>query len=700
MKSIKTCFKPRARIMVELGEQLIKNESVAVLELVKNSYDAFASKVSVVMNNLDDVESGEIVIEDNGIGMDLDTVLNHWMEPATSNKKKIVESMRETISHNGITRVPLGEKGIGRFGAHKLGDIVRLTTRGESSDKEIFWEIDWTEFDSDKYLSDIEVSIIERDPQVFLNGKTGTKLEICRLRHVWTRGEFRSVYKNVLTLNSPFQHNDSFTASVESNMDGWAAGLTNFDELLKRALFRATVEIEGDRITSYEYEFTPWAILSKVKPRKNEMLTDPLLHDISSKEYIPINLSKYKIGKIVLELRMFDMDSYILNLGFPDDKRVLQNYLKRNGGIAIYRDNMRLYEYGEESNDWLGLETRRINNPSKTISSRLVIGAVNINRIESGDLIEKTSREGFIENDAYQDFTKAVLYAVSCVENDRMLDKADLRTFYSNIGGKMPVIDSINKLNRTVEKKVKDPDLRREIQSALTNIENEYVEMSRVYVKSASLGMNLSMVVHEVGKIIFELEKGVEIEKASEHVKKLVSDLSMRISSYSELIKNTKSKEVTLSKLVSSALNIIKYRINAHELHIINDVENCNIKVSCAENMVRSAIMNIIDNSIYWLTDYRIETKKIMFMHYSPEPGYEALLIVDNGLGFTIPKDKLTLPFVSKKEGGMGLGLNLVEQIMDLVGGKVLFPDNMDFDLPVEFHNGAAIALVFKEARE
>lgn len=77
---------------------------------------------------------------------------------------------------------------------------------------------------------------------------------------------------------------------------------------------------------------------------------------------------------------------------------------------------MRLYEYGEESNDWLGLESRRINNPSKALSGHLVVGAVYLDRLDSTDLIEKTSREGFIENSAYDCFVKAVLYAISCVE--------------------------------------------------------------------------------------------------------------------------------------------------------------------------------------------------------------------------------------------------------------------------------------------
>ena len=83
-----THFKPRARLMLELGEQLIKNESVAILELIKNCYDAFASQVKVELTKLDDIDNGRIIIQDNGVGMTRYIVENYWMEPATLHKKK------------------------------------------------------------------------------------------------------------------------------------------------------------------------------------------------------------------------------------------------------------------------------------------------------------------------------------------------------------------------------------------------------------------------------------------------------------------------------------------------------------------------------------------------------------------------------------------------------------------------------------
>lgn len=698
MKDRSVYFRPRARLMLELGEQLIKNESVAMLELIKNSYDAFARNVKVRLDNIDDCNTGLIVIEDDGIGMSRDTVLNHWMEPATFNKKKIVDNCRGTITHNGVTRIPLGEKGIGRFGAHKLGNHIKLITRNENdnTNQEVYLEIDWNDFDNDKYLNEVEVNVYEREAEVFVGEKHGTIIEISDLRHNWQKREYRNVYKSMLSLNSPFKRDDSFKIQIESTHEEWIKDLKSYTDMNSKALYSAHIVLNGDTIEEYTYRFQPWEVLQKVKARESHDFQGEKIFDLEHKRANYIDLNAFEIGKVTIDLSIFDLDGYILNLGFPNEKVMLRDYLKQNGGISIYRDNMRLNEYGEQSNDWLGLGARRINNPTKMISSNLVVGAVSIDRLNSKDLIEKTSREGFIENLAYNCFVKAVLYAISCVEIDRMQDKVDLRTFYSG-NFKEPVMGSLRHLLEVVDKKVNNENLKKEIKSVIKNIEKEYEEINKIYVKSSSLGLNMSMVIHEIDKILMELEKSVVIEGVSSHIVGLISDLASRISSYSEIIKNTKMKYTTFDALVEGTQKVLKYRLRAHNLSFVNKINRKDQTIKCAESLVRSAIMNIVDNSIYWLERYEILDKKMCFMDYTVETGFRGLLIVDNGKGFTLPTDKITQPFVSKKEDGMGLGLHLVSQIMNIMEGKVLFPDINDFDLDEEFKSGAAIALVFKE---
>ncbi|MBK7854856.1 MAG: ATP-binding protein [Bacteroidetes bacterium] len=125
-------FKPRARLLLQLGDQLIKNESIALVELVKNSYDADANHVDVYMENVDDPHNGVIIIEDDGFGMDATTVEDVWMEPGSDFKTE--KFIKREVSPK-FERLPIGEKGIGRFGVHKLGNQIEMTTKKKEQKK-------------------------------------------------------------------------------------------------------------------------------------------------------------------------------------------------------------------------------------------------------------------------------------------------------------------------------------------------------------------------------------------------------------------------------------------------------------------------------------------------------------------------------------------------------------------------------------
>ena len=97
---------------------------------------------------------------------------------------------------------------------------------------------------------------------------------------------------------------------------------------------------------------------------------------------------------------VFDRDPNITRL-LMGSKSQLKTYLDNNGGVRIYRDGVRVYDYGEKGNDWLDLDLRRVNRPATRISNNIVVGAIFLNREDSEDLVEKTNREGFVEKAAY-----------------------------------------------------------------------------------------------------------------------------------------------------------------------------------------------------------------------------------------------------------------------------------------------------------
>ncbi len=486
-------FRPRARIMLQLGEQLIKNESIALLELVKNSYDADASVVNVIMNDIENPDNGSIIIEDNGTGMDLDTVKDVWMEPGSDNKEKQFIEKKRSKKYN---RLPLGEKGIGRFGAHKMGRIIELVTR-QNNKPEVYLTIDWTRFEGHQYLNEVSINITEREPVVFVKTSHGTRITIKKLKDVWTRGTVRDIHRSLNSLCSPFSNQtpDSFMVNfcLGKNQE-WLEDLITWKEIEETALYHIRCSIQEDHITKFTYEFRPWTIMDKLKKRKvNEK--DEHFQKLNrmvqrvEKKIVPLDLSRFEIGQIHFEALIFDRTPKILALGVQD-KKGFKEYLDQNGGIRVYRDGVRVYDYGEPGNDWLNLDVRRVNVPTKRISNNIILGAVHIDRDNSHSLLEKTNREGFIENEAYQYFKAAVLYTLGVIETFRYPDKEKLQNLYGTTAKSEPVLATINELRDYIEKKVDDVPARKEILKYVDRIEHEYQDISEVLLKSAGAGLS------------------------------------------------------------------------------------------------------------------------------------------------------------------------------------------------------------------
>jgi HSP90 family molecular chaperone len=169
-------FRPRTRILQLLGDQLIGSQRLAVFELVKNAYDADAENVIVTLSGLDS-NAPTIIVFDDGDGMTLDIVQNIWLVPAHDYRS----IQRRNRQRTRLNRLPLGEKGVGRFAVHKLGDEIELVTRAKDQ-PEIVVRIDWNILLKNEFLSEAMVSIQSRLPEVFTGATTGTRILVSQLR--------------------------------------------------------------------------------------------------------------------------------------------------------------------------------------------------------------------------------------------------------------------------------------------------------------------------------------------------------------------------------------------------------------------------------------------------------------------------------------------------------------------------------------
>ena len=717
--SIKNYFQPRARLLLQLGDKLIKNENIALLELIKNSYDADSRKVIVKLENVTDKQKGRITIIDDGSGMDIKIIEDAWLEPGSDYKEQLFLKRVRTKKYK---RLPIGEKGIGRFGVHKLGNKIELISKMEGKN-EIVVKIDWTQFAQNKYLKDAKFEVFERHPEYFLRDRTGTRIIISDLRSEWDRRMVRELYKSVFTLNSPFNKTGRFKVELDIDNQALVEGLPKWEDIQNLSLFHFKCSVEGSTIKSFLYEFAPWDKMKGLGKRSVTELDDFLINrstlvgkDVNDpKKEVVINLGKnygtnerpQTIGELIFEGYIFDRDKSVLELGEQAKVSLLTKYLDEQGGIRVYRDNIRINEYGEKGNDWLNLDSRRVNIPVKRISNNIILGVIDLDKENSSALIEKTNREGFIENEAFKDFTAAILYLIHLVETQRAIDKANLRTKISPREKDEPVLSNLFELRELVNLKIKDEKLNKELVKHIDKIEEEFNQVQEILLTSAGAGLALGVGIHEVEKVIKELNQAVIREKTPSKINELVKHLDKLIRSYSDLLQQNENEEEDLKKLVKGALFNVEYRLDVHKISIVADFSKYkgNVSVKCSRRMLMGAVINIVDNSVYWLKRKQIQLKKIdevfakkIYINiYNDKAGYLDLLIADNGNGFDLPISQITKPFISSKDGGVGLGLHIAKEVMKLQGGSLYFPEIGEYDIPKEFKKGAVIVLKVKK---
>ena len=699
-------FRITPRIIAHLGEDLIKNESIAVLELVKNSYDAYASKCDVFFEE----HHGKITsiqITDNGCGMDAEIIKDVWLVIGTDNKKKILQQ-------EGLTRYPLGEKGIGRLGVHKLGRKITLISKAKGN-YEVELKIDWEKLETAKSIDSFPVDINQNlIPLHFSENETGTKIVIESLKSEWDRRQLREIYRNIMSLHSPFEDgSDQFEVTIRSNNERLFAGLPTFEDIISNGgLYFGSCVLSGNKIKSFKYEFKPWPTLSKIS--SGRIVTEQNLpeYDIplvgykevegkTKPQLYNIDLDKLEIGDIKFDIIIFEKDSIIFNF-VNAEKTSINDYLKENGGIRVYRDNVRVYDYGERDNDWLGIDLKRVHRVGGNISNNIILGSVRLDRKSSVGLKEKTNREGFIEDEAYLAFKDAIDHVLSIIVRYRNEDKERLTTLYKKNKTIEPVLSDLNEAISLVNEKVTNEIDKNSILNCLTRIDEQYKEVKLVLLKSANAGLNMSVVIHEIEKQVKAL-MGCAERNESERVLAISKNIEKLVRGYSAMIMKSSVSKNSLAEIIETALDNYEFRFSDHGINILSNHKKLDYSAKLAKAQSISILANLLDNSIFWL-GYSKQPHPVISIFVTDQiKDYYSIIISDNGPGFNIGTDVAVKPFISGKPDniGMGMGLHIAYEMMNFMGGKLMFYEKEDLDLAPEIIQSGAtkaiIALCFKK---
>ncbi|MHA1381401.1 MAG: ATP-binding protein [Candidatus Helarchaeota archaeon] len=671
-------FRPRARILKILGEELITDEVIALVELVKNSYDADATKVDVILKNVTDIENGSVIIHDNGSGMSLETVLNSWLEPGTEYRKSQRDKGERSKKYN---RQILGEKGVGRFAAQKLGNLITLITRSKDEEKEILVEIDWQLFDKNEYLSEVKVNWMTIEPKIFKNDKTGTRIEINFIKKSWTKSMIMNLAQKLEGLRSPFkekilEENSNLTAPFNINLicsdyQKLIDEIRPLNEILEESVYSFKGNVSEKGILTAEYRFYNPAFESL---KQEKTISKDIRDSVDSKGAI--------CGPFEFKYYVWDLDPKTLKETVT--RKIYDDYIKPHTGIRIYRDKFRIWPYGEEGNDWLEMNKRRVNNPKKCFSNNQIIGLVEISAVNNPYLVDKTDREGLILNEYYENFRKFVLNSINEFEILRRIDKNIVDEMREV---KIKMDDTLMEIERLKEK-MKGDEIYNKYKSYLNNIQraynNEITNTLEPLIVSAGIGIAYQMPAHEISIQIEAIQDMISEFKIDLEYLDISGKVTNRIPILYELTENIddiakgalelsrrKPKEFNLKSIVDFSLYIKKPELIRDHIDFTLDVID-EIRINGYQNLLMTCILNIIDNSIYWLNK-NVKDKKIVttirFYNHKPQ-----IIISDNGPGI----DRVHLPYLGEayyttKPDGTGLGLFITKRAMQRNSGEVKF---------------------------
>ena len=674
-------FRPRARLLQLLGDELIGSPRLAVFELVKNGYDADANRVSVTLD-LRSQQNPSIKVLDDGEGMTADTIRDVWMVPGDDHRARQRKQLQRTTEHN---RLPLGEKGVGRFAVHKLGDRIRMITRAARS-PECVVEINWKDVISEKFLSDARVDIRIREPELFVGTRTGTSIEIDDLRQrTWTRGEVRRLQRQITSICSPFDEPAGFEAMLKVlGREEWIEDTPDVSDLLDRAIWKFKFRLEDGRFDwSYEFRKIPGLKLeSKKLSGKGDKLQLPPRSgdDRQEKKVVADEDTSKGIGPVSGEFYIYDRDREVLKLlGYP---KFVTDYLDENGGIRVYRDGIRVYNYGEQGDDWLGLDLRRVNIPTRRISRNIIMGAVNLSLEDSKDLVEKTNREGFVENDACDRLKRIVIGALGKLESEREEEKDNIRKLTDK--GTDPELTKIQRPIQELRRALDKRGLVEQFDRYLEKIEHDYTDMQETLLHAGMSGLNLAVVFHEVERGVRALHEAITHGGNPDATAQQARDLMRLLDGFTVLLRRDTRAKHTARRLVDAARQFCTLRLRRHRVRLICPLlegSKDGFQAKFAFGLVLGALNNLIDNSLYWMRvrwpdepESEKSSPRKLFIDVSKdfEDG-PAIVVADTGTGFQDSPDRLVRPFFTRKPNGMGLGLYYANLAMELNGGKLIF---------------------------
>ena len=665
-----------------IGRDLITDRITALFELVKNCYDANAQNVNVKFQNVAAGEDGAVItIEDDGFGMSFEDIRDKWMVIGTSSKRK------EPYTPAPFTRKCVGEKGIGRFAVDKLGDKVTIITKKAGAKEWLSVEIDWTAYYNSQSNESITLFTDIENQYKFIAcndiSASGTKLVITGVREVWTKTDIDRFISEVSKIVSPYA-NLSYPFYVKVNAPSYG-----IDAVATRNQNDVNIATVGFSL-SYD----------------NESRTQDSVHFDEKSNTIVVNQVPLKsFGGINMKVFYFDEAAR---------KRYRKEFPNNEiDGIKIYRDGIITTPFAEskkkddEKRDVLGIDKRVWENIFDRVSSREIIGIVEITMSDNPKIIDATNRQDFVDNEEYRELKRFIITQLDAIEHYKKFartqkkkktqdtldatgeiiqdfitsvetitkDKPELKKSFE------PVLQQAKKTDKAVKSVIKE---RKEA-------EEEFSRKENIYMSIMSLQEYAIHITHAVRTTLNKIRDRVEYFKNFfpnpsendlflEYAQEMYDEFMVLnrvidyMLSYSQ--SNLQPEDINLSLTLTEVFAGYSDLLQSSGITLDTSLPKKMELKNTNRQYFRDILQNLMDNSIKAVKDSKV---KIIKCTAYAEDDDLVLLVSDTGCG--IPKEKREWVFglyntTTEDQGGAGIGLYVVKTRVESLKGIVTIEDS------------------------
>ena len=717
-----------------IGRENVSTLDGAILELVKNTYDADATKCILYYEDT----TRTLYLMDNGSGMTEEIIEKNWMTIGNSSKYK------KFITNTG--RIQTGAKGIGRFALDRIGDVCVMYTKNNSFDDIIEWKVDWRDFNredkltditaeinykSDKDLSSVITSIKNNDviklvKENFVN--TGTIFKIENLREEWNLDLINNIKQSLASLLPPDIENEFaiyFFKEKDIIKDAFvnSKGVDTYDYRIQFQSKENKVEIIIDR-NEFDFGDKLDEIIKDTKfteKDRNYFLGDSI--------YINKSISELVSEDIEKDIGDFDGKLYFNKIRLPKEEKEKyyykditgrKNYSEIFGGIKIYRDNFRVRPYGESkssSYDWLLLGNRKAKSPAAIshpsgkwrVGAEQICGIINISRMNI-NLPDQSNRQGILETKQFNGLKMIILAIINEFERDRQYVGRILNSYYEEKhpketieqeveekakkeqdanNRKSQLADSSTMISASKVKVAMEQDKKKiealEIENCMLRnlattgiVTNQYIHETKGNVNSIGLNITTAkdalIFKHDIDRAI------VNLEKAQKCLENLNSWFDVTIDSIKRDKRNMKLTDINV--LMNNQIEKWKIVLDNQNINIQLDAEEIE-PFKCFPYEIESIISNLIANSV---SAFRgIKEKKIHIIITKTDNGFK-IIYKDTGKGlsekYKNDPNKILEAFETDKMNGLneiigtGMGMWIIDTIVKRYYGIIDLEQN------------------------